>query len=164
MCKCHHECHHVSPEWHLTEAAVVWIHSQIPLPAIFNIAGGYVMLPPFTTPSTLKIHLCMYFILFFSLSVNAQPHSVRSAMANTHRSAAIPLLLMPRFASPVPPGCSSGSEATMCRTVCLSAEGMSHIFIQRWEDLKQTHSFRSMSEEVKILVLLQFSSFQKVFK
>lgn len=108
--------------------------------------------------------ICACILFFFSLSVNAQPHSVRSAMANTHRSAAIPLLLMPRFASPVPPGCSSGSEATMCRTVCLSAEGMSHIFIQRWEDLKLTHSFRSMSEEVKILVLLQFSSFQKVFK
>lgn len=86
--------------------------SHIPLPTILNVSEGYVILSLFAAlphPENPSVHV-------FLLSVKAQLHSARSAMANTHRSAAIPLLLMPCLVSSVPPGCSSGSEAKMCRT------------------------------------------------
>lgn len=76
-----------------------------------------------TTPpptSTLKIHLC-----FFSFSF-----SVRSAVTNTHRSAATPRLLGATWVLQWLRG-ADVPENREC--VTLTAEGGSHIFIQRRE-------------------------------
>ncbi len=101
------KCHHVLPESHLTEAAAAWIQSKSLCQPSLTWLRDMWFCPP---PPWNSICACIF------LSVNAQPHSARSAMANTHRSAAIPLLLMPCLASSLPPGCLSGSEAKMCRT------------------------------------------------
>jgi len=112
--------HHASPEWHLTAAAA---------------AGTQ---PPLS------------YTLLKDMSSSPTSSSSSSPLTHRHTRPAQPwrtrtdLLPTPRSASSSPPGCSSGSEAKMCRMcvcvcvgvracVCVSAEGMNHIFMERLE-------------------------------
>lgn len=105
----------------------------------------------------MKIHLCMYF--FFFLLTHSHTQFVQPWQTCTDLWL-FPFSRCPASPSSVPPGCSSGFEAKMCRTwancvsvcvsFCLSAEGMSHISVERLEASTQIAlCFISMSEEVK---------------
>lgn len=73
--------HHLSDTW-LAAMAMNTV-ANLSANCLYHRWGTCDSAPFFITPATLKVHLCIY---FFFLSNSAQPHSVRSAMANAQIS------------------------------------------------------------------------------